>query len=465
LEQRRDAYRLRRISLTARMQYAELTELAEAANLLILDEAAKEPALNSHFANPFRLQGRHAMRFSSFARYALCACVAAAMLAACSGSQPPIGAPLSASRASVTYNVLYSFKGGSDGEQPLGSLLDVNGTLYGTTWGGGHKGRTGRSLGTVFALTTSGAESVLHRFAGARQGDGANPRANLMDVNGTLYGTTSKGGTVQKEAWGTVFAISLSGDENVLYSFRGGAAGDGKLPTAGLARVGGTFYGTTNNGGNPSACQGGCGTVYSVTVNGSEKVLHSFGGSNDGRNPFAGLIDVDGTLYGTTGGGGANLKGTVFAITTSGKERVLHSFGGGSADGAGPLGALINVDGTLYGTTSDGGTKNGGTVFSISRTGKETVLYNFGPSGEAFPQGALTYVNGTLYGTTTAFNSYNGSIFSLTLDGKETVLHSFGGGTDGSDPEAGLINVNGTLYGTTAGGGANHGGTVFSLTP
>jgi uncharacterized repeat protein (TIGR03803 family) len=396
--------------------------------------------------------------------YAASIGLAVALLSGCGGSQPPIGAPFSASRASVTYNVLYSFKGGSDGEQPLGSLLDVNGTLYGTTWGGGHKGRTGRTLGTVFALTTSGAESVLHRFTGPRGGDGANPRANLVDVNGTLYSTTSKGSTDLKDAWGTVFAISLSGDENVLYSFRGSDAADGVLPTAGLASVGGTFYGTTDLGGSPSACQGGCGIVYSVTVNGSEKVLHIFGGSNDGRSPYAGLIDVDGTLYGTTSDGGANLEGTVFAITTSGTERVLYSFGAGSADGAGPQ-DLIDVNGTLYGTTNYGGTKNGGTVFSITKTGKETVLYNFGSSCEAFPQGALTYVNGTLYGTTSAFNSCNGTIFSLTLDGNETVLHSFGGGTDGSNPQAGLINVKGTLYGTTEAGGANGFGTVFALTP
>lgn len=104
-------------------------------------------------------------------------------------------------------------------------------------------------------------------------------------------------------------------------------------------------------------------------------------------------------------------------------------------------------------------------MFSITKTGKETVLYNFGSSCEAFPQGALTYVNGTLYGTTSAFNSCNGTIFSLTLDGNETVLHSFGGGTDGSNPQAGLINVKGTLYGTTEAGGANGFGTVFALTP
>lgn len=392
-------------------------------------------------------------------RCVLSICGFAFIAAGCVGSQSLVGSPgAGASHASVAYNVLYRFKGGSDGEVPNSNLLDVNGTLYGTTWEGGIRVHDGQSHGTVFAITTSGSESVLHRFEGTRHRDGKRPRANLIDVNGTLYGTTSDGGTNYKRAWGTVFAISLSGDENVVYSFKGGGAGDGSGPSAGLASVGGAFYGTTEFGGTQNQ-----GTVYRVTVNGSEKVLHKFGASNDGDSPYAGLINVDGTLYGTTSGGGVYGKGTVFAMTTSGNEHILHSFKG--HDGSGPLGALINVNGTLYGTTVSGGTHGGGTVFSMTKTGVETVLYNFGTNCEAFPYGALTYVNGALYGTTSAYNSCNGTVFSLTLDGKETVLHDFAGGTDGSDPEAGLINVNGTLYGTTTEGGNSDRGTVFSITP
>jgi uncharacterized repeat protein (TIGR03803 family) len=388
------------------------------------------------------------------------------MLAGCGGSQQTMNvAPFSSSHTSVTYSVLYSFKGGSDGQYPTGSLLNVNGTLYGTTLFGGFKNRSRISLGTVFALTTSGAESVIHRFMGAHHDDGANPRANLIDVNGTLYSTTWRGGTHQV---GAVFEITPSGGENLLYSFRGQSAADGDAPTAGLVSVGGTFYGTTELGGKAACYSGeGCGTVYSVATNGTEKVLHRFGGGPaDGADPYAGLIHVDGTLYGTSGGG-AHGEGTVFAITTSGKEHVLHSFAGGPADGAGPSGSLINVNGTLYGNTFSGGTKNAGTVFSITRTGKETVLYSFQFNGDGRnPQGALTYVNGKLYGTTTGTNSYkNGTVFGLTMNGKLTVLHTFSKSTDGSDPQAGVIYVNGTLYGTTARGGANGAGTVFAITP
>ena len=66
-------------------------------------------------------------------------------------------------------------------------------------------------------------------------------------------------------------------------------------------------------------CSGGfsgtVGTVFSITTSGKENVLHSFAGGSDGDNPGAGLIDVNGTLYGTTSDGGAHRDGTVFALT------------------------------------------------------------------------------------------------------------------------------------------------------
>jgi uncharacterized repeat protein (TIGR03803 family) len=96
-------------------------------------------------------------------------------------------------------------------------------------------------------------------------------------------------------------------------------------------------------------------------------VLHSFGGSGDGELPQAGLTNVSGTLYGTTYGGGTNKDGTVFAITTAGAETIIHNFGPfNSKDGESPDAGLINVKGTLYGTTSQGGKYGDGTVFALS---------------------------------------------------------------------------------------------------
>ena len=100
-------------------------------------------------------------------------------------------------------------------------------------------------------------------------------------------------------------------------------------------------------------------------------MLHSFGNGSVGRGPSASLIDVKGMLYGTTGDGGTyhcdtgGSCGTVFSITPSGTEKVLYSFGSG-ADGIHPLASLINVAGTLYGTTSFGGANKKGTAFALT---------------------------------------------------------------------------------------------------
>ncbi len=174
------------------------------------------------------------------------------------------------------------------------------------------------------AQTNSTNYKVVYSFS--RGSDGANPYAAVIYVGGTLYGTTDAGGS---HSYGTVFSVTPGGTEKVLYSFGGGA--DGKYPQAGLVDVGGTLYGTTTLGG-AYTCTLSCGiggTVFSVTRGGTEKVLHNFSGYSDGSTPHAGLINVKGTLYGTTEGGGTPICysgsnpgcGTVFSITTAGTER------------------------------------------------------------------------------------------------------------------------------------------------
>ena len=217
-------------------------------------------------------------------------------------------------------SVLYSFAGGSDGEYPVAALTNVGGRLYGTTKAGGTGSGSvcSSGCGTVFKITTSGMESVLHSFGGGS--DGLEPVASLSNLGGTLYGTTAYGGA---SGDGTVFAITTSGTETALHSFGGGS--DGVEPIASLTNVGGTLYGTTYMGG-----ASGDGTVFKITTSGTETVLYSFVGGSDGKWPDARLTNVGGTLYGTTKNGGASNLGTVFKITTSGKESVLHSFGLGS---------------------------------------------------------------------------------------------------------------------------------------
>jgi uncharacterized repeat protein (TIGR03803 family) len=433
------------------------------------------------------------MRRWNLSHYAINSCVAAALLAGCGGSGAmPQSSAFDAHGDRSNYKVVYRFGPRPDGSNPKGRLLDVGGTLYGTTeYGGLYKCGSiptdYYSCGTVFSITTGGTEKVLHRFAA--QPDGDSPDAGLIDVGGTLYGTTRNGGsfytgsvyTCGYETYfvylgcGTVFSITPGGTEKVLHSFEA-SADDGAEPEAPLIEVRGTFYGTTDGGGahRCGLYTGGCGTVFSITPGGTEKVLHSFNG-RDGRLPVAGLIEAKGTLYGTTSGGGAyhcpvnyhdQRCGTVFSITRGGRAKVLHSFNG--TDGKFPAADLLEVRGTFYGTTEEGGAYDFGTVFSITPGGTEKVLHSFNKTDGAYPVASLIEVKGTLYGTTRGGGmNGSGTVFSVTPDGTEQVVHSFGSGSDGVSPQASLIDVNGTLYGTTflGGGGAFGLGTVFALKP
>ncbi len=422
-------------------------------------------------------------------------CLSAALLAACGGSSfssstaapvaPQVATPQSAAgvasrlEASLVrqpptgsnYRVLHSFGAGTDGKKPAANLTVVKGTLYGTTYGGGAMG-----VGTVFRVSTAGREHVLHSF---KYSDGARPDGKLKFLNGTLYGTTATGGA---HGLGTVFSINIAGEARVLHSFKGGS--DGTNPEAGLAVLNGTLYGTTYAGGSSQCYGAGCGTVFDVTTSGHERTLYSFGGSSyDGENPQASLTPLNGTFYGTTYAGGI-FYGTVFAVNAAGVESVLYKFQGG-ADGFEPQASLTVLNGALYGTTYWGGGSGCygtgcGTVFEVSTSGQESVLYAFrgginsGGDG-AYPEADLTVMNGTLYGTTFYGGSNgDGTVFSVTTSGQERVLYSFKGGSDGELPAAGLTALNGVLYGTTLYGGSGscpsrNGtsgcGTVFALTP
>jgi uncharacterized repeat protein (TIGR03803 family) len=393
-----------------------------------------------------------------YRRHALSSCVAAALLAGCDGSQPSIGAPGAMPESAhavvhrigsaASYRLLYSFSGGSDGNLPIANLINVNNTLYGTTYNGGAYGRynCGNGCGTVFSITPSGAERVLHSFGA--DADGANPQGGLIDVNGTLYGVTGGGGAYDR---GTVYTISTAGAEKVLYSFGNGS--DGQYPYGAPINWHGTLYGTTQYGG-----MDGDGTVFSLSTGGTEKVLHSFVGVRHGQQPVAPLTNANGALYGTTLAGDG---GIVFRTTVSGKFKLLRRF----RDHSVLEGGLLNVNRTLYGTTTFGG-DGYGSVFSITASGTYRPLYNFqGAGGDgAFPSASLIDVRGTLYGTTYIGGTYDcGTIFSFTPDGTEEMLYSFTCGSNGYYPRASLTNVHGTLYGTTEYGGANGAGTVFSF--
>lgn len=260
--------------------------------------------------------------------------------------------------ASGREKVLYSFTGGNDGSSPFaGVTRDKSGNFLGTTLSGGDSGQ-----GAIFELAPNGTESVLYSFRGYPV-DGIQPWAHVIaDKQGNLYGTTSAGGdfTCGAGGCGTVFKLAPDGTETVLHTFE---FSDGATPVAGLiSDKAGNFYGTTAAGG-----PNGFGTVFTITPGGTQTVLYSFtNGADGGSVEGEVLLDRSGNLYGTAFDGGAYGDGVVFKLAPDGTETVLHSFGGKVSDGKNPEGALItDAAGYLYGITYSGGKDGYGTVFRV----------------------------------------------------------------------------------------------------
>jgi uncharacterized repeat protein (TIGR03803 family) len=362
--------------------------------------------------------------------------------------------------------VLRRFTGSAgDGADPhAGLILGSDGLLYGTTAAGGHAGQ-----GIVFSINPgTGAFQLLHSFAATDAG-GAQPYAGLMEgTDGALYGTTQFGGQHNQ---GVVFTLQKDGSEYAsLHHFVAGPA-NGSQPTAALTEgIDATLFGTTYFGGHTNR-----GTVFTLRKDGTGfNLLHSFAGAQgDGAYPYASLVrGVDGTLYGTTSQGGQHGHGTIFRLEPANQNlEVLHSFGQDSNDASQPFAALIRSDdGLLYGTTAFGGSNQQGTIFRLHPTGANyEVVYRFSNnlSDGAIPYAALVDAgDGFLFGTTwTGGAAANGTIYSIARNGQNhTVLHHFARGADAIAPYGKLLEGSDQqLHGTTWSGGDRDEGTLFTF--
>jgi uncharacterized repeat protein (TIGR03803 family) len=273
-----------------------------------------------------------------------------------------------------TYKTLHNFGNGTDGQfVQSGLVMDGSGNLFGTTSYGGIYGAE-FSGGTVYELkrTTGGtyAEKILHSFGNGS--DGQSPTGGvILDSAGNLYGTTEVGGG--SGAYGTVFELKPAGSnwvETTLYNFNTAAGVDGAYPYANLVfDSAGNLFGTTFEGGATNE-----GTVFELSPSGgswTETVIHSFvNNGTDGYHTFSALVfDGSGNFYGTTNGGGTFTYGTLFEFSPAGggawTESILHSFGG-TNDGILPYaGVVLDSSGNLYGTTRSGGRSGGGIVFEV----------------------------------------------------------------------------------------------------
>jgi uncharacterized repeat protein (TIGR03803 family) len=333
-----------------------------------------------------------------------------------------------ASNGTYTQTILYTFTGGSQGFGPESPLVrDSAGNIYGTTANGGAGGSLcflDLGCGVVFEVS-NGVETVLHTFTGTP--DGIGPAAGLVsDSAGNLFGTTAGGGA---NNYGTVFELSPNGsggfNYSIIYSFQGGAAGDGAEPAAPLVLdAHNNLYGTTTFGGTTDYCDDeahyGCGTVFELSLSSSgaylEKILYAFHGTSNGVSPATAVVfDSSGNLYGTTYNGGPSC---------------------GYRNSAG-CGVVYELTPTTHGPW------------------QETTLCTFSEDagnidGGEFPRSALTYYNGQLYGFAGYGASMDGTLFSVTpevVDSLQTI-YSYGGGYDGVFPVGQpFVGPDGLLYG------------------
>jgi uncharacterized repeat protein (TIGR03803 family) len=366
-------------------------------------------------------------------------------------------------------------------------IADSKEALYGTTGQGGAYGH-----GAVYKLSppavAGGAwkEGILYSFTGGV--DGSYPQGSLLFVNGAIYGTTQLGGA---SAAGVVYQLTHSGatwTENVIYTFTGGK--DGKWPICSLvADNRGNLYGTTADGGNFNGNAAGYGVIFRLSPpqgNGwTQTVLHAFLGGNDGSDPNSTLIrDSSGAFYGATYQSGQFGYGNIYKLAPpSGggtwTKTILYAFQNGSDGGYPTAGPILDSSGNLYGTTSDGGQYNRGTVYKLtppsggSGPWTESTLYAFQNGNDGgYPQAGLIFdSSGNLYGTTVSGGSAGyGVAFELTPPSggsgpwTENVLHTFTGNPDGGESYTPLLLIGTTLYGTTWAGGLSS-GTVFQIVP
>lgn len=347
---------------------------------------------------------------------------------------------------------------------PYGSLVKLPwGIFIGVTSSGGATYGTG----TIFTYTeideTTGNINVLGELPGF------NCYGSLMMAsNGLIYGMSVNLGALNA---GGIFTCDFGGNINIISEFSGNTYNDSGYPYGGglIESSSGILYGMTTYGGS-----GDTGTIFTCDTTGNRGVIHQLDLNTDGAYPYGILLEAsNGFFYGTTSEGGLNNLGTIFTCSTSGNFGVIHVFDG--SNGGYPYGSLIeSSNGILYGMTSQGGLYNLGTIFTCSTSGNFGVIYNFQSPNGTKPFGSLYEAsNGLLYGLTNSdsggFFDNTGKIFSIEKTGNNyQVLQSFIDYSfclNGCNPIYGNNVIEGDygLLAITYYGGSNNNGTIVRL--
>jgi uncharacterized repeat protein (TIGR03803 family) len=298
-----------------------------------------------------------------------------------------------------------------DGSNPDGLVLATNGMFYGTTQYGGPNGS-----GSIFQMTEAGKLKTLYSFCSqANCTDGEEPAGPLVQgTSGKFYGVTPLSGSTG-ESTSVIFEITTSGAFTVLSTAPTDTFLNGPLTQA----TDGNFYTT---GGNFSDYEDGA--IFKIKPTGSLSAIFAFD-DTDGNGPLGALLQgPNGDLYGTTSSApGTVYYGTVFQLTLSGTENTVYGFAGGADGGHPTTGVILGTDGNFYGTSQAGTGKFCsavcGIIFQLTQGGTLTPLYDFCSKPNCTdgldPNGLLQGTDGNFYGTTFGGPGVDGTVFKLSV--------------------------------------------------
>jgi uncharacterized repeat protein (TIGR03803 family) len=373
-----------------------------------------------------------------------------------------VGAVISAPAATAgTPSIVYAFDNDRNSAAAQPSPVQFGNLLYGVTAGIATGVTPG---GTIYSIDPNTASlTTLKRFSWYKGKNTSRPDGNMVQIGTLLYGSSTFGGSKTWPGDGTIFTFDpVTGKQKVVTNFSNVGA---VLPVGGLATDGSNYlYGLSS----AVPDDGIYGAVFGYDItNNATKALHVFNGGDDGSAASAPrLLYAGKTLYGTTSDGGPGQQGTIYKLNVNtGHYTVIHEFAGGTSDGAVPLAGLVILGQTLYGTASTGGSAAAGTLYSLDiKSGAYNTLYNFsatGPVGAA-PAG-LVEVNGLIYGTVTAGGAYGGgTLFSYDPNsGAISAVCSFNP-SQNLDGPTGITYAAGSFYGV---GKYFSGGLIWQCSP
>ncbi|NBP71020.1 MAG: hypothetical protein EBU52_20065, partial [Cytophagia bacterium] len=361
------------------------------------------------------------------------------------------------------YTVQHSFAIETPGSRPgFGSqmLQLANGKMYGVTEYGGLN-----ASGVLYEYNPATNTYIkLYDFV---QATGRNPTGGLaLAPNGKLYGMTQAGGSAN---FGVLFEFDLTTNTYTKKVDFIGANGSFPFACTLYLHTNGKFYGVTNQGGTS-----GLGLLfeYDPATNTYTKKI-DFAGTANGKYPYTSLmITSTGRVFGTTSQGGTNDSGTLFEYNPT-NNTLIKRRDFTTTDGLYPLAALVEADnGRVYGLAGSGGTNGQGTLFEFNlSTNTFTKKIDFNGTNGATPYpGFVKAANGKLYGITNGGGPSNvGVVFeydvvSNTLTKKLDFFldPATGKGLNGMVPTSNFtLSSTGLLYGTTSQGGSAGGGVIF----